>query len=154
MRNFLSILASKVVQYSWLRRRWIHPRRIVFFIEEKQTENRVFGSNFLSILYARPSKVLTTEKLVFFRGDYEIESGQRNDTASGPRGRQAERPAVEFSIYICPAVESPHDRQARLFRDHYEILSGRQRYCFCSKRQTDRMPDRRKSSRQRGLSFQ
>ena len=143
MRNFLSILASKVVQYSWLRRRWIHPRRIVFFIEEKQTENRVFGSNFLSI-YARPSKVLTTERLVFFRGDYQIESGQRNDTASGPRGRQAER----------PAVESPHDRQARLFRDHYEILSGRQRYCFCSKRQTDRTPDRRKSSRQRGLSFQ
>jgi hypothetical protein len=38
----------------------------VFFVEEKQTENRVFGSNFLS-MYARPSKVLTTERLVFFR---------------------------------------------------------------------------------------
>jgi hypothetical protein len=37
---------------------------------------------------ARPSKVLTTERLVFFRGDYEIESGQGNDTASGPRGFQ------------------------------------------------------------------
>jgi hypothetical protein len=78
----------------------------VFFVEEKQTENRVFGSNFLS-MYARPSKVLTTERLVFFRDDYEIESGQSNDTASVPRGRQTER----------PAVESPHDREACLFKD-------------------------------------
>ena len=60
----------------------VHPRRIVFFVEENQTQNRVFGSNFLSV-YARPSKVLTTERLVFFRDDYEIESGQGNDTASG-----------------------------------------------------------------------
>ena len=78
----------------------------MFFVEEKQTEDRVFGSNFLFI-YARPSKVLTTESLVFFRGDYEIESGQGNDTASGPRGRQTER----------PAVESPHYREACLFSD-------------------------------------
>ena len=78
----------------------------MFFVEEKQTENRVFGSNFLS-MYARPSKVLTTERLVFFRDDYEIESGQSNDTASVPRGRQTER----------PTVESPHDREACLFRD-------------------------------------
>jgi hypothetical protein len=78
----------------------------VFFIEEKQTKNRVFGSNFLS-MYARPSKVLTTERLVFFRDHYEILSGQGNDTASVPRGRQTER----------PAVESPHDREACLFSD-------------------------------------
>ena len=31
---------------------------------------------------ARPSKVLTTERLVFFSDDYEIESGQGSDTAS------------------------------------------------------------------------
>ena len=138
MRNVFSILYSPS---SWLRRRWIHPRRIVFFIEEKQTENRVFGSHFLSI-YARPSnvltterlvfsgkitrsragkatilllvqevdrqntrpsKVLTTERLVFFRENYEIDSGQGNNTASVPRQN--------------PAVESPHDREACLFSD-------------------------------------
>ena len=63
----------------------------MFFVEEKQTENCVFGST----IYARPAKVLTTERLVFFRDDYEIESGQGNDTASVPRGRRTERPAVE-----------------------------------------------------------
>ena len=36
---------------------------------------------------ARPSKVLTTERLVFFSDDYEIESGQGNDTASVQRDR-------------------------------------------------------------------
>ena len=38
-----------------------------------------------SIYYmaARPSKVLTAERLVFLRNDYEIESGQTIDTASG-----------------------------------------------------------------------
>ena len=97
---------------SWLRRRWIHPRRIMFFIEEKQTENRVFGSNFLS-MYARPSKVFTTEKLVFFSDNYEILSGQGNHTAV-PRGRQTER----------PAVESPHDREARLFSDDKRWRGG------------------------------
>ena len=97
-----------------------------------------------SIYNARPSKVLTTERLVdrfqgrlrdrerarqrycfcskkqtgttpgrrkssrqrglvFFRDNYEIESGQGNDTTSVPRGRQTER----------QAVESPHDREAR-----------------------------------------
>ena len=55
---------------------------------------------------ARPSKVLTTERLVSFSDDYEIESGQGYDTASVQRGRQIE----------CPAVESPHDREARLFQ--------------------------------------
>ena len=71
-----------------------------------ETENRVFGSNFLC-MYARPSKVLTTERLVLFRDEYEIESGQGNDTASDPRGRQTER----------PAFESPHDREACPFSD-------------------------------------
>ena len=54
---------------------------------------------------ARPSKVLTTERLVFFSDDYEIESGQGNDTAAVNRGRQTER----------PAIESPNDREACLF---------------------------------------
>ena len=74
---------------------------------------------------AGPSKVLTTERLVFFRDDYEIES---NDTASG---RQTER----------RAVESPHDREARLFQGPLRDRErARQRYCFSSKRQTDRTP--------------
>ena len=58
-----------------------------------------------SIYNARPSKVLTTERLVFFRDYYEIESGQGNDAASVPRSRQAQR----------QAVESPHDREASSF---------------------------------------
>ena len=37
---------------------------------------------------ARPSKVLTTERLVFFSDDYETESGQGNDTASVQRDIQ------------------------------------------------------------------
>ena len=47
----------------------------------------------------------TTERLVFIRDHYDIESGKGNDTASVPRGRQTER----------PAVESPHGRETRLF---------------------------------------
>ena len=63
----------------------------------------------------------------------------------GPIKRQTER----------QAVESPHDREARLFQGPLRDLErGRQRYSFCFKRQTDRTPGRRKSSRQRGLSFQ
>ncbi|CAI8017913.1 hypothetical protein GBAR_LOCUS10807, partial [Geodia barretti] len=63
---------------------------------------------------------------------------------------------LEFSIYIiCPAVESPHNREARLFQGRLRDRErATQRYCFWSKRQTDRTPGRRKSSRQRGLSFQ
>ena len=39
----------------------------------------------VDIQNARPSKILTTERLVFFGDDYEIESGQGNDTASVQR---------------------------------------------------------------------
>ena len=78
---------------------------------------------------------------IVFRDDYEIESGQGNDTASG---RQTER----------RAVESPHDREARLFQGLLRDRErARQRYCFCSKKQTGTTPGRRKSSRQRGLVF-
>ena len=58
-----------------------------------------------------------------------ILSSSRPATASVHRGRQTE----------CPAVESPHDREAHLFlwrlRDRER---ARQRHCFCSKRQNTR----------------
>ena len=105
------------------------------------TENRVFGSNFLSIMPGRRKSSRQRGSSIVFRGDYEIESGQGNDTASG---RQTER----------RAVESPHDREARLFQGPLgDRERARQRYYFCSKRQTDRTPGRRKSSRQRGSSI-
>ena len=56
-------------------------------------------------------QLILTERLVFFSDDYEIESGQGNDTAAVNRGRQTER----------PAIESPNDREACLFSDNLEM---------------------------------
>ena len=87
--------------------RWLssRPATILLLLTEVDREN------------AWPSKVLTTERLVFVSDDYEIESGQGNDTASVQRGRQTER----------PAVESPHDREARLFQRRFRGERARQR---------------------------
>ena len=53
---------------------------------------------------ARPSEVLATERLVFFSEVYRERARQRY--CSDQRGTQTE----------LPAVESPHDREARLFQ--------------------------------------
>ena len=109
VRNIFSIflqsvqLASKVVQ---LASKEMDSSAEDSVLHRRET-NRESCLRLEFSIYARPSKVLTTERLVFFRGDYEIESGQGNDTASVSRGRQTER----------PAVESPHGRDARLFSD-------------------------------------
>ena len=66
---------------------------------------------------AGPSKVLTTERLVFFRDHYEIESGQGNDTASVPRGRQTERPAITRSTERLVFSETIRDGEGE--RAHY-----------------------------------
>jgi hypothetical protein len=93
------------VPSSWLR---IHPRRIVFFVEEKQTENRVFGSNFLSIILMPGRPKSSRQGGSSFSGTItRSRAGKANDTASAPRGRQTER----------PAVESPCDRESCLFSD-------------------------------------
>ena len=89
---------------------------------------------------ARPSKVLTTDRLVFFSDD---ESGQGNDTASGPRGRQTER----------PAVESPHYREASSFSGTITRSRAGKATILLLVQEVDRTPGRRKSSRQRGSSF-
>ena len=76
----------------------------MFFVEEKQTENRVFGSNFLIMPGRRKS---SRQRGLSFSGTItRSRAGKANNTASVPRGRQTER----------PAVESPHDGEARLFQ--------------------------------------
>ena len=58
--------------------------------------NEVEGQN------ARSSKVITTERPVFFSDDYEIESGQGNDTVSVQCGsRQNTRPSkLAETLYL------------------------------------------------------
>ena len=200
MQNFFSILLQSVQLASKEMGSSAEDR----VLRRRKTDRESCLRLKFSIYNARPSKVLTTERLVdrfqgrlrdrerarqrccfcskkqtgttpgrrkssrqrglvFFRDNYEIESGQGNDTTSVPRGRQTERQAVEsphdrearrsFSGTITrsragkatillsgrqterPAVESPHDREARLFQGPLgDRERARQRYCFWSKR--------------------
>ena len=70
--------------------RWFssRPATILLLFTEVDREN------------AWPSKVLTTERLVFVSDDYEIESMQGNDTASVQRGRQTECFTTERLIFF------------------------------------------------------
>ena len=101
MRNFFSILLQSV------RRRWILLRRIVFFIKEKQTENRVLGSNFLS-MHHRPKS-----------------SRQRRSSLFQGRLRDLELARQRYCFWSQterPAVKSPHDREARLFQSAERLV--------------------------------